>query len=138
MHHQAHRHRVGLRVDEAAPAHAIGAAQELLRGPLPAGQTEAGVDLVFAQQEERPHTEGEVLRFESVMETRLLGQQRQRAVCRDDEGSLDEVVPAVDPHAPHFAVRLDQAVGPAAGEQSDAPRHRLVGIPAVEQRPVAA
>ncbi len=39
-----------------------------------------------------------------------------------------------DPHAPHRAVPHQQPLHPAAGEQGDARRHRLLRIPAIELR----
>ena len=106
-----------------------------LRGALPAGEAEALVDLLLGQRVERPDPERDLLRLEAVVQAGLLGQQRQRAVAGDDQRRLDDVVDPGHPHAPHRAVAHHQALDAAAGEQGDARGHRLLRVPAVEQRP---
>ncbi len=135
MEHQSHGESVGLRVDEAAPAYAFGAAEELLRGPLPPGQAEALVDLLLGHRVQGANSQSDLFRLEALVKTGLLGQERQRPVAGDDQRRFDDVVAARHAHSTHRSLAHYQPLDSAAGEQGDAGGDRLVGVPAIEVGP---
>ncbi len=114
-HDQAHRERVGLRVDEAAAADALGAAEELLGGALPRRPGRSARRSSSSVRRRAPaRPEPTCSGREALVQAGLLGQQRQRAVAGDHQRRLDDVVDAGHPHAAHGAVAHHQPLDQAA------------------------